>query len=308
MSDRLRNPLIWLLILMFALFNTFKPAMPGTFWVKLLPAVSILSMLGFVMLHGPRQIGWRNVAIFFVIASVVSWCFESLSIATGFPFGHYHYTDKMGPKLGTVPMLIMPAYYAVCYVSWHLALVVLDRYEQRGDPVQTWLVPVLAAFIMVMWDMSMDPARSTLAGSWIWRDGGAYFGVPLANFLGWFLTVWTIFQLYALYLRKPRGSAGVLGTNADRKQHWLQMTALYAALFLEFLAFAAFPPSGTVTDKAGFTWNVKDMYETLGLVALFSMVFVALLATIKIALAPRPVSQAMSTPAQLSGRRIPRAP
>lgn len=287
MSHRLRDVLIWLLILLFAVFNAFKPAMPGTFWMQLLPAVSILSMLGFVLLHGPRQIGWRNVVVFFVIASVVSWGYESLSIATGFPFGHYHYTDKMGPQLGTVPLLIMPAYYAVCYVSWHLGLVVLDRVEQRGDAVQTWLVPVLAAFIMVMWDMSMDPARSTLAGSWIWRDGGGYFGVPLVNFLGWFLTVWSIFQLYALYLRLPAPAAGVLGTPADRRQHWLQMAGIYAALCLEFLAFAAFPPSGTVVDRSGVTWNIKDLYETLGLVALFSMVFVALLATIKIALAPR---------------------
>ena len=65
------------------------------------------------------------------------------------------------------------------------------------------------------------------------------------------------------------------------------MAALYAALFLEFLSFAAFPPAGTVTDKSGFTWNIKDMYETLGLVALYSMVFVGLLSTIKIALAAR---------------------
>lgn len=284
MSDRLRDPLIWLLIGVFALFNAFKPAMPGTFWMALLPAVSILSMLGFVLLHGPRQIGWRNVAVFFVIASVVSWCLESLSIATGFPFGHYHYTEKMGPKLGTVPLLIMPAYYAVCYVSWHLAFVMLDRFELRGDTVQTWLIPVIAAFIMVMWDMSMDPARSTLAESWVWRDGGGYFGVPLVNFLGWYLTVWTIFQLYALYARHPNRAGGVIGTPADGRQNWGQMAALYAALFLEFLAFAAFPPGGTVTDKAGVNWSVKDMYETLGLVALFSMVFVALLAGAKIAL------------------------
>lgn len=287
LRDRLRNPMIWLLIVLFALFNTFKPAMPGTFWMSLLPAVSILSMLGFVLLHGPRQIGWRNVAIFFVIASVVSWCYESLSIATGFPFGHYHYTDKMGPKLGTVPLLIMPAYYAVCYVSRHLGLVMLDRFEQRGDAVQTWLVPPLAAFIMVMWDMSMDPARSTLAESWIWHDGGGYFGVPLINFLGWFLTVWTIFQLYALYARAQDRAAGVLGTPADRTEHWLQMSALYAALSFEFLAFAVFPPDGTVVDKSGVSWNIKDMYETLGLVALFSMVFVTVLSTAKIALATR---------------------
>lgn len=280
--NRLRNPLIWALVILFALFNAFKPLMPGTPWEQALPAVSILSMLGFVVLHGPRQIGWRRLMVFFFIAAVVSWCYESLSIATGFPFGHYHYTDKMGPKLGTVPLLIMPAYYAICYVSWHLGLIVMDRFEERADAVQTWAVPALAALIMVMWDLSMDPARSTLSESWIWHEGGGYFGVPFENFMGWLLCVWTIFQGYALYLRRSPTPTGVIGTPADSRQHWLQMIGLYGALVLEFVAFAILPPGGTVTDHAGVTWNVKDMYETLGLVAIFSMLFVTLLTVAKI--------------------------
>ena len=42
-------------------------------------------------------------------------------------------------------------------------------------------VPVLAAslagaFIMVSWDVAMDPYQSTVTGDWIWHDGGGYFG------------------------------------------------------------------------------------------------------------------------------------
>ena len=198
MGDKLRNQLLWGIIILFALFNALKPVLLDGPLDGLIPAVSILSMLCFVLLHGPRQIGWTRLLVFFVIAFIVSWGYESLSIKTGFPFGHYHYTDKLGPKLGDVPLLIMPAYYAICYVSWHLAHIVLDKFDSHADRLQTWAVPVLAGFIMVMWDMSMDPARSTLAEAWIWHDGGSYFGVPFENFMGWFLCVYTIFQLYAL--------------------------------------------------------------------------------------------------------------
>ncbi len=285
MTDRTRNRLIWALLALFAGFNAFKPLMPGTPWEKALPAVSILSMLGFVLLHGPRQIGWPRVLQFFLIAFVVSWGYESLSIATGFPFGHYHYTDRMGPQLGTVPLLIMPAYYAVCYVSWHLGQLMLDRFDERADAVQTGLVPVLAGLIMVMWDMGMDPARSTVSGAWIWHQGGGYFGVPFVNFMGWLLCVWTIFQVYALLLRVqgPRPARDTV----RRREPWYQMVGLYAALGLEFIVFALFPPTGTVTDRAGVTWNLKDLYETLGLVAIFSMVFVAGLAAAKVRLSDR---------------------
>ncbi len=65
--------------------------------------------------------------ILFGIAFVVSWNLEPMSIATGIPFGHYHYTGELGPMLGTVPLLIMPGYVAVCYATWNLAYIVLNK-------------------------------------------------------------------------------------------------------------------------------------------------------------------------------------
>ena len=48
--------------------------------------------------------------------------------------------------------------------------------------------------------VGFDPIRSTIEHIWIWRDGGGYNGVPLTNFLGWYLTVWIIYQTFALFL------------------------------------------------------------------------------------------------------------
>jgi putative membrane protein len=239
-------------------------------------------MLGFVLLHGQRQIGWVRLLVFFVIAFIISWCYESLSIKTGFPFGHYHYTDKLGPKLGDVPLLIMPAYYAICYVSWHLAHIVLDKFDAHTDRLQTWAVPVLAGFIMVMWDMSMDPARSTLAEAWIWHNGGSYFGVPFQNFMGWFLCVYTIFQLYAFYLRRQASPVDPITTTNAHKNHWHQLTALYGALIFDFLSMAALATNVALVDQSGQSWNSRDMYQTLALVSIFSMLFVTILCFIKV--------------------------
>lgn len=222
------------------------------------------------------------MGVFFVIAFLVSWCYESLSIKTGFPFGHYHNTDRLGPKLGDVPLLIMPAYYAVGYVSWHLAHIVLDKFDAYANRLQTWAVPALASFIMVMWDMSMDPARATLAEVWIWHDSGGYFGVPFQNFMGWFLCVWTIFQLYAFYLRRQASGAGVVTQTDAQKSEWHQMTALYGTLILEFLSMAALTTNMALVDQAGQSWNPRDMYETLALVSIFSMLFVTVLCFIKV--------------------------
>lgn len=283
-----RDAAIWAILALFAAFTALKPFLGGTAMEPLIPAVTILMPLGFALLHGSRQLGWRRFGLLFAITFAVSWGYESLSIATGFPFGHYHYTDRLGPKLGQVPLLIMPAYFAVCYTSWFLALLLLDRLALRADRVQTWAVPPLAALIMVMWDMGMDPARATVHQAWIWHDGGGYMGVPFQNFMGWVLCVWTVFQLFALALRRAPPAPPA---EPPRRGPWLQLLTLYGALALEFVSLALFPPTGSVTDPAGVVWSQQAIYETLGLVAIFSMGFVTLLGVVKVyttpGLAPR---------------------
>jgi hypothetical protein len=60
---------------------------------------------------------------------------RDLDILTGFPFGHYVYTDKLGPKLWLVPLLIMPAYFSMGYIAWTLGHVRLAgfRFEFRFE-------------------------------------------------------------------------------------------------------------------------------------------------------------------------------
>src|SRR5437762_12679739 len=66
---------------------------------RLMPFISVAILMGFAIVHGIRRYGWRHFVVFFIVAFVISWSYETLSILTGFPFGHYVYTDKLGPKL-----------------------------------------------------------------------------------------------------------------------------------------------------------------------------------------------------------------
>jgi uncharacterized membrane protein len=275
---------LWLLIAIFAIFAVLKSTPFIGSLQAFIPAISILVPTIFAVVHGTNRLGGRTMLVFFSITFIVSWCYESLSIATGFPFGNYHYTANLGPKLGTVPLLIMPAYFAMCYVSWTLAHVVLDKWDQKSDQMLRFAIPLIASFIMVMWDMCMDPARATVKQAWIWHGGGGYFGVPFSNFLGWFLCVYTIFQLLALYLIRKASTASDTSGNltGTSKNNWHQANALYAATSLEFVAFGFFPPTGTVTDAAQQVWQLSALYESLGLVALFTMVFVSVLVFFKV--------------------------
>lgn len=286
MNSALRDRILWSLTLVFAAFAVLK-ATPALDAVRaLVPAISILVPTAFALIHGQRRLGGRTMLVFFAITFAISWAMESTSIATGFPFGHYHYTDNLGPKLGTVPLLIMPAYFAMCYVSWNLAHVMLDHFGREIAGHLKVAIPVVAAFIMVMWDLCMDPSRATVAQAWIWHDGGSYFGVPFVNFLGWYLTVYLIFQAFALYAVKQATNVRNADNGDGHSATWMLNVAFYFATFIEFIMMAWLAADRSVADPAGVVWSTRALYESLGLVAIFTMGFVSVLAFFKIRLTP----------------------
>lgn len=241
LSDKVLNAALWSVVALFAAYSVLLRPLAATPLGPFSPLAVVGLMALFVVLHGTRQVGWKPLVVLFLLTFAVSWSYEATSIATGFPFGRYHYSSALGPKLGTVPLLIMPAYYVVAYISWRLGLILLDRFgDRRRDALATWVLPAIAAMIMVMWDLSMDPARSTRAGIWVWEDGGSYFGVPFSNFMGWLLCVWTIFQLYALYLRAFDPVAPISSPARDRRESWYQVAGIWSGLTGEFLTFALF--------------------------------------------------------------------
>ena len=50
-----------------------------------------------------------------------------------------------------------------------------------------WRIAV-AAGLLVSWDLALDPAMSRLMPYWIWGRAGPYYGMPLLNLVGWYVT------------------------------------------------------------------------------------------------------------------------
>jgi putative membrane protein len=244
------------------------------------PLTALLPM-AFALVHGGRQYGWRNILVFTAICLVVSNGAENLSILTGFPFGHYRYSDNLGPKLFLVPLLIGPAYLGMGYLSWSVGRLILGGPQSVRDRV--FALPILASFVMTAWDLTFDPVASTLGRSWIWRDGGAYFGVPVSNFLGWYLTVYVFFQLFALY--KNRGSSAPAASRPSAgSAAWLPALVMYAATALRPVVTLLFHASGLkiVTDAAGVAWNVETLYGVCALAGIFTMGAFSVLALLRL--------------------------
>jgi uncharacterized membrane protein len=238
---------------------------------------SSLTLFGLV--HGASTYGWRGILFFLAVCLGVSNAFENLSILTGFPFGWYHYSDAMGSRVFLVPLQIGPAYFGVGYLSWTVARATLGDDDRRLAGLLWFATPVVASFIMVSWDLTIDPMMSTIAGNWVWHHGGSYFGVPLSNFLGWYLTVYVFFQCFALYARSKFASY------TKTPSYWAMPLFAHTPIVISPILslLVGTEPSAAVTDPAGHLWQTHDIRSVAALESLFTALPFWLLAIFKTA-------------------------
>jgi uncharacterized membrane protein len=265
-----KSLLLWLLTCLSAAANIATGFLHDVGTPAVQATALTIPLLLFAFLHGAAQHRFRDLLVFAIIVVGVSNVFENLSIATGFPFGRYRYSDKLGPKIFQVPVLVSLVFFAFGYLSWMLARI-LVRAPARPVGHCSFAMPVVAAFVMVAWDLSFDPLASTLRQVWIWQDGGSFFGVPVSNFLGWYLTGYVFFQLYACYLWV--GRVPELGAcDLQPREYWLQPVVVYGTVAATVIlsALTVMTPD-SVVDQAGASWRIREVYAACAVVCLFTM-------------------------------------
>lgn len=189
--------LLWILLVLYALLilyteSFFVRGVRLPLWIT-----PLATLLGFVLslLHAAERLGWRRAVSLLVITAVVSFLLEALGVATGWVYGPYHYTEKLGPRLLGVPFLIPLAWFLMAYPSYLFAEALIPRLS--GLRRVLW-VAATGGLIMTSWDLVMDPLM-VAGGHWVWGVDGAYFGIPLQNFWGWWLTIFLAFFIYLLF-------------------------------------------------------------------------------------------------------------
>lgn len=179
----------------------------------LLTPLTTLVTFAFAVLHAGASLGWRRGIGLLLIVALTGLAFESIGVASGAVYGPYHYTAQLGPKfLNLVPYLIPVAWFMMVYPSFRIANDLADRWAAPG----IWhdlLTAALGAVVMTAWDLAMDPMM-VAAGHWVWEKPGPYFGVPLQNFWGWWLTTFTALGIFLILQRRLRGTKQLAMTSA----------------------------------------------------------------------------------------------
>ena len=193
----------------------------GTIWLR--PYVFLF--LGVYLLLATSHLGLGRALAFLLLGYLVSWVAELGSIHFGFPFGEYLYIPATRHRelwVAGVPFMDSLSYVFLAYASYTLALVALGtgRWDRRGFYLkedaafqESWCPWVLGAILMVMLDIIIDPValrgyRWFLGQIYGYPEPGVYFGIPLANFGGWFLVALILIRLLQyLTTRLPPASA-----------------------------------------------------------------------------------------------------
>ncbi len=144
-----------------------------------------------------REWGWL------VAGATIGFASELTGVAYGVPYSAYEYTDVLGPKLLGVPLVLTAAW---------LILLAYVQHWTVGLKLPALVRVAVAALWMTAIDLVIDPLAAGPLGYWRWESEGAYFGIPLFNFAGWFLTSLLIFAVVPRSF-KPHLGARLLGAS-----------------------------------------------------------------------------------------------
>ena len=126
-----------------------------------------------------RRVGARWVPSLLLVYAL-SLASELAGTTWGVPFGAYEYTSLLGVRwLDRVPLVIPLSWYTMALPAYAAAL-----QAGRGWVGRT----LIGSAVLLAWDLALDPAMSHATLYWVWDQSGPYYGMPLLNLAGWFLT------------------------------------------------------------------------------------------------------------------------
>jgi uncharacterized membrane protein len=171
------------------------------------------ALLFFTLGQSIYELGIKKALLFLLITCIIGFLAEVLGTNSGFPFGKYYYTDFLGQKLLGVPVVVPLVWFVITYLCFSVVAGNLNSEPAGIKPGVSSLITkiaLLAAFGAVAWDFMIDPMFSSY-GYWVWT--GQFLplpeldGIPLTNFVGWFVLVALMILVCVSVIQRPRDNS-----------------------------------------------------------------------------------------------------
>lgn len=147
----------------------------------------LLVLVGVLVMRLPLVAGLaplvdRRAAAAILALVAYAYAIEAVGVATGWPYGDFAYVVDLGPMVAGVPIGLPVFFLPLVVNSYLLVRLLLGR--RASSPGLRLGATILAVLAM---DVVLDPGAVAL-GFWTYPDGGAFYGVPPSNYLGWVLS------------------------------------------------------------------------------------------------------------------------
>jgi len=167
---------------------------------RILSSVVVGGMFVTSTANAARRWGLGRAGAAAAVTAVATGVVERVGTRTGLPFGQYGYTDALKPQVAHVPVIVPLAWFGMGLPSREAASAALG-------PGSTPITRIaLGSAAMTAWDLFLDP-QMTGEGYWAWARKGLYRGIPMSNYLGWFVTGLGIMAIFEALLPPKHGSA-----------------------------------------------------------------------------------------------------
>jgi putative membrane protein len=217
--------------------------------------------------------GWRRAAAFTGLAGGLAFLAELASTRVGVPFGLYHYTGSTRGRelyLANVPFFDPLSFTFLAWASLGLARLILGAARRR--PPRGPALALLAGLLMMGLDVVIDPLavrgdRWFLGRIFYYPEPGAYFGVPLANFVGWAVLGSAIAAAWLPVEARLPGAPPPWGRRLPGRRY--HPAVLYYLVLAFNLAVTA------VVAESSLFWTGLTLHIPLAVIVVFSLASLA---------------------------------
>jgi uncharacterized membrane protein len=189
----------------------------------------VFAFLFVYLVAAVTHLGWKKAVSFTVVGYLIAFISEYSSINTGIPYGWYYYIDTTKMQelwVAGVPFFDSLSYVFLTYCSYTAALLTVSPVKtfkwnlvtlETRSIRRSFAVLLLGSLYQVFLDIVIDPValqgnRWFLGQIYGYREAGSHFGVPLSNYIGWWIvSIILIFALQRIDARVARNHEKPVG-------------------------------------------------------------------------------------------------
>lgn len=218
-------------------FGLYLLVFPGsTFLIALkqIPEWGIGFGAVLMILQGSATLIWliagagKRGALAGILCLLIAWMVEYAGETSGIPFGHYTYTEVLQPQIaGVVPLPIAFAWVTAVVGAWQIAS--LSQHSTiivKQNP--KLLIGLITATLVLLLDLQIETVATLVHPYWVWDEAGPYYGVPITNFVAWWLIALLMTMILIAILdgqnlhRLQNDQIGQIGSRDSQKKRYIR--------------------------------------------------------------------------------------